>query len=164
MKKFLLATLIGTSLMTTLVGASSAFAAVQGADGNKIQKVEVGYTSTAEIATTEYMVSIPTKLNIASDTKETDFEIKLYGPQGEAYAGGSTISVTVASENESDNIFKLKGNSGSADYVIMFDGVSTTDTQLSGDKLTRQGKAKITSNSVKPGTYKDTLTFTVTKG
>lgn len=159
MKKFLLATLIGTSLMTTLAGASSAFAEVQTAEGPKEQKVEVGYTSTAEIATTEYMVSIPTKLNIASNTKEADFEINLYNENGETYTENNVISVTVKSESG----FKLKNGSVMADYTMAFDGVCTNDTKLNKDKLTIKGKAKVTSDSVKPGSYKDTLTFTVTK-
>lgn len=159
MKKFLLATLIGTSLMTTFAGASSAFAQVETAVGDKKQKVEVGYTSTAEIATAEYMVSIPTKLNIASGTKETDFEINLYDENGGTYNKEKAINVVVASENE----FKLKNGSVEADYTMTFDGVCTKDTKLSKDKLTIKGKARVTSDSVKPGSYKDTLTFTVTK-
>ena len=159
MKKFLLATLIGTSLMTTFAGASSAFALQGGAEESKTQKVEVGYTSTAEIATAEYMVSIPTKVSIASDTKEANFEMKLYNKDGEQYTGASTINVAVTSGSG----FKLKGNSGEAEYAIMFDGITTTNTQLSSSKLTREVKTKITSDSVRPGSYKDTLTFTVTK-
>lgn len=152
MKKFLLATLIGTSLMTTFAGASSAFAEQQ------TQEVKVSYTSTAEIANAKYMVSIPSELNITSDTKKADFEVNLFGPNGnDTYTGDKTILVSVASTNE----FKLKGDSGNVNYSLRFDGVLTKDISLTQDKTSKKGEAKVTSNSIIPGSYTDTLTFTV---
>lgn len=160
MKKFLLATLIGTSLMTTFAGASSAFAL---SAGNTEQAVTVSYTSTAAIATADYMVAIPTALTISSDTKTSNFKVDLYNQTGGEFTGNKKIKISVASQNR----FSLTGNAGSAKYSLYFDGVLCDGGDQSGIELNENrksiaGSARVKDESVKPGSYSDVLTFSVT--
>ena len=159
MKKFLLATLIGTSLMTTFAGASSAFALT---DENKEQKVKVSYTSTAAIATAEYTVAIPTALTISSDTKESNFTINLYNQEGKDYSGNKKIKISVKSANE----FSLTGNSVSTPYLLSFDGIgyngeNQSTIELNQTKKSIVGLARVKAETIKPGSYSDVLTFKV---
>lgn len=159
MKKFLLATLIGTSLMTTFAGASSAFAlAVE----NKEQAVTVSYTSTAAIATANYMVAIPTALTISSDTKKSNFTVDLYNQTGGEFNGEQTIKISVKSAHQ----FSLTGNAGSAPYSLYFDEVAydggdDSRIELSKTKKSIAGAARVKDGSIKPGSYSDVLTFRV---
>ena len=170
MKKFLLATLLGTSLMTTFAGASSAFALEAGKNdqstleaGKKEQAVKVSYTSTAAIATAKYMVAIPTALTISSDTKQSNFTVDLYNKDGGDYAENKKIKISVKSENG----FKLTGNAGNASYSLYFDGVvcnggENSGIELSQNKKSITGVAEVKDGSIKPGSYLDVLTFKVT--
>lgn len=159
MKKFLLATLIGTSLMTTFAGASSAFAL---AAENKEQAVKVSYTSTAAIATANYMVAIPTALTISSDTKKSDFTVDLYNQAGENFTGEEKIKISV----KSGSGFKLTGNAGNAPYSLYFDGIvydggDASTIELNKDKKSIAGSARVKNGTIKPGSYSDVLTFRV---
>lgn len=167
MKKLLLSTLIGTTLMSSMAGGSLAFASVSSAGGaeNKSQSVKVSYESIAEIATADCMVVIPTAINFATDkTAGVDLRIDLLNTAGEAYTGNKEAEIGI----ESENVFNLKSGSESLPYSLTYDGFMFNDAnysskiKLSSSKTSTSGVAKIkTTDSIKPGKYLDTLTYTV---
>lgn len=147
--------------MTTFAGASSAFAITT---ENKEQAVKVSYTSTAAIATANYMVAIPTALTISSDTKESNFSVDLYDQNGGNFNGEQKIKIKV----ESSNQFSLTSNAGGkAPYSLYFDGKvynSGDDSTIELNKTNKRidGAARVKDGSIKPGSYSDVLTFKVT--
>lgn len=158
MKKFLLSTLIGTTLMSTITGGSLAFAESQK------QSVQVNYQSIPEIATSEYMVSIPQTIQFTSDKEGVDLKIELFSKDGTEYTGnGVNIGI------ESANGFKLTSKDASLPYSLTYENIvfSSGDSQsqinLGTSKRSITGKARINATTtIKPGNYADTLTYTVT--
>lgn len=163
MKKILLSTLIGTTLMTTITGGSLAFA--QGVGEQKEQTVKVSYESIAEIATGEYMLVIPQTIDFKTNTDGVDLKIDLLNAKGDAaYEGGKSVNISIDSENN----FKLKKGADELSYSLTYEeGTFSTDNKSTTIKLSQQksstnGVARIKTNgSVKTGKYLDTLTYTV---
>lgn len=158
MKKFLLSTVIGTTLMSTITGGSLAFAEDK-------QNVQVSYVAMPEIATSEYMVSIPANIEFTSVKDAVDLEIKLFNNDGEVYNSGNGVNISIASENE----FNLKSDDEALSYSLTYgSSVFNNANKSSQIKLTQSnpsitGKAKINvAKSIKPGHYSDILTYTVT--
>lgn len=165
MKKFLLSTMIGTTLMSTITGGSLAFAEVQLTEGAKNQNVQVSYVAVPEIATSKYMVSIPSTIEFTSVNKGVDLKVELFDAAGKTYTDGSGVDITISSENS----FKLKSSNAELAYTLTYDdvvfssGASTKKIHLGTAKTSTQGTARINAvSSITPGNYVDTLTYTVT--
>lgn len=165
MKKFLLSTLIGTTLMTTITGGSLAFAQGPEAEASKEQTVKVSYESIAEIATTEYMLVIPQTIDFKTNTDGVDLKINLLTADGKnVYSGGKTVTIGIDSENE----FKLMSNDEELPYSLTYDAFTfNSDTHeseivLNSNKPSINGVARIkTTGSIKVGKYADTLTYNI---
>ena len=160
MKKFLLATLIGTSLMTTFAGASAAFAE------EKTQSVQVNYESIPEIATADYMVAIPQTIKFTKADEGVDLKIELFKRDGSIYGAGDGNGVKI--KIESTNLYKLKNGNKELPYSLTYENMvfdaAKTDSEitLNSAKTSITGKAKINATtSIKPGNYSDVLTYTV---
>ncbi len=157
MKKFLLSTLVGTTLFSTMASGSLVFA-------NETQQVQVNYEAIPEIATADYMVAIPQTIKFTSANEGVDLKIELFGKDGGDYSGGNGVDITIASTNE----FKLKNNTKELPYSLTYENnvysTAKHDAKLTLDqnKKSIDGKAKINAtNSIQPGNYSDTLTYTV---
>ena len=158
MKKFLLSTLVGTTLFSTMASGSLVFAA-------DTQQVQVNYESIPEIATAQYMVAIPQTIKFTSANEGVDLKIELFAQDGGDYTGGNGVDISIASANE----FKLKSNAKELPYSLTYENnvynTAKHDSTITLDqnKKSIDGKAKINAtNSIKPGNYADTLTYTVT--
>lgn len=164
MKKFLLSTLIGTTLMSTMAGGSLAFAEVQITEGGKNQTVQVSYESIPEIATSTYIVSIPETIKFTSDKDGVDLQIDLFNKDGGVYSEGNGVDIAITSTNT----FKLKNDNVELPYSLtyektMFNGDNNgSKIHLGKEKTKVVGTAKINATtSVAPGKYSDTLTYNV---
>lgn len=163
MKKFLLSTLIGTTLMTTITGGSLAFA--QGVGEQKEQTVKVTYESIAEIATGEYMLVIPQTIDFKNNTDGVNLKIDLLNANGkETYKGNKSVAIGIASANG----FNLMNDKASLPYSLTYDTLTfNSDTNdstitLNNQKTSINGVARIKSTgSINVGTYADTLTYNI---